>query len=129
MKEKMRVEGAGGGNLLSNIKAQGLSTNAIILIILGIVVLIVLVLGFTMGWNKILPFFPSNNVENIKTTCNTACSTASMYDFCTLPRTLKAPDIPGGAKEFVGNCSFFSTNKDYLKYGIETCSSVTCAAP
>ncbi len=122
-------KGGGGGNLFSNIKAQGLSTNAIILIILGIIVLVVLVLGFTIGWNKILPFFPSNNVENIKTTCNTACSTANTYDFCSLSRTLKASDLPKGGKEFVGNCSFFSTEAAYLKYGIETCSSVSCPTP
>ena len=32
-------------------------------------------------------------------------------------------------KEFVGNCSFFSTEAAYLKYGIETCSSVSCPTP
>lgn len=117
------------GFLSLNTKAQGLSTNAIILIILGIIVLVVLVLGFTIGWGKILPFFPSNNVENIKTMCNTACSTASKYDFCTLTRTLKASDLPSGVKEKIETCNFFSTNADYLKYGIETCSSVSCATP
>ena len=125
----MKGKRDGGMGVFFNTKGQGLSTNAIILIILGIVVLVILILGFTIGWSKILPFFPSNNVENIKTTCGTACSTASTYDFCTLPRTLKASDLPAGGKEFVGNCSFFSTDANYLKYGIETCSSVTCPAP
>ena len=36
-----------------NKKAQGLSTNAIILIVLGVIVLAVLVIGFTMGWDFI----------------------------------------------------------------------------
>lgn len=126
---KDKKGGGGGGHIFSDIKGQGLSTNAIILIILGVVVLVILILGFTIGWSKILPFFPSNNVENIKTTCGTACSTANMYDFCSLPRTLKATDLPAGGKEFVGNCSFFSSDAAYLKYGIGTCSSITCATP
>lgn len=112
---------------MQNKRGQELSTNAIIMIIIGIIVLVVLVLGFTIGWNKLLPFvFSSNNVENIKTACSLACSTVNTYDFCSAPRTLKAEDLPGGIKEKEGNCNFFSSDRDYLKYGIEPCSGVSC---
>jgi len=110
---------------MQNKRGQELSTNAIIMIIIGIIVLVVLVLGFTIGWNKLLPFvFSSNNVENIKTACSLACSTANTYDFCSAPRTLKAEDLPDGEKK--GNCFFFATEPDYSKYGIAPCSGITC---
>jgi hypothetical protein len=109
-----------------NKKGQELSTNAIVLIVIGIIVLVILILGFTIGWNKLLPFFSTNNVENIKTTCSTACATNNLYDYCTLSRTLKADDLPNSAKEFAGNCTFFATDSDYAKYGIENCNSIDC---
>ncbi len=116
-------------------RGQGLSTNAIILIILGVVVLVVVILGFTIGWEKIAPFLKTNNVETIKTSCSVACSTGSTYDFCTLNRTLKADGLPPVGedskvpKKMVGNCFFFSTDANYNKYGIEKCDSITCPTP
>ena len=107
-------------------KGQELSTNAIIMIIIGIIVLVVLVLGFTIGWNKLFPFISSNNVENIKTTCSTACATNNVYDYCSLVRTLKADDLPGG--KTTGNCTWFATDGRYTKYGIEECSGL-CPTP
>lgn len=117
-------------------RGQGLSTNAIILIILGVVVLIILVVGFTLGWGKILPFLPTDNVETIKSSCASACTTGNTYGFCTQERILKADDLPndvGGKvqKKVVGNCSFFSNETNvgyYPKYGIEPCSAITCSS-
>jgi len=106
-------------------RGQGLSVNAIIMIVLGVVVLVVLIIGFTIGWAKLLPFLSTNNVENIKTSCSVACTTGSTYDFCTQSRTLKADDLPTGEEEVVGNCSFFTTG-NYTKYGIGACPSTPC---
>jgi len=39
-----------------NKKAQGMSTSTIILLILRIVILVILILGFTLGWDKIAPW-------------------------------------------------------------------------
>ena len=108
-------------------RGQGLSTSTIILLILGVVILVILVLGFTIGWSKVLPFISSNNVDNIQSTCSTACSTNNAYDYCVLNRTLQASDLPGGAKQFYTNCSFLSTNPTYTKYGIATCPQVDCS--
>lgn len=102
-------------------RGQGLSTNAIILIILGIVVLVVLILGFTIGWGKVIPWISSDNVNAISTQCGVACSTNNVYDFCSKEKTLKADDLPGGVKEVKGNCSFFSTSAAYSAYGIADC--------
>lgn len=109
-----------------NKRGQGLSTNAIILIILGVLVLAVLIVGFTMGWKTIAPWLEKDNVEQIVTSCGVACSTQSVYDYCSRERELKAddlPDTPEGVaqKEVTGNCTFFATDEAYVKYGIKKC--------
>ncbi|MDP2673180.1 MAG: hypothetical protein Q8O84_05190 [Nanoarchaeota archaeon] len=112
-------------------RGQGLSTNAIILIILGVVVLVMLIVGFTVGWSKLAPWISTNNVQTVVTACNTACSTGSVYDYCNLERTLKADDLPEGINEVKGTCQIFSSDEpvngvDYSKYGIEACPTITC---
>jgi len=101
-------------------RGQGLSTNAIILIILGVVVLVVLIVGFTMGWDTIAPWLSKDNVQNIVTSCEVACSTQNVYDYCSRERELKSDDLPDNQKEVSGNCTFFSTDP-YKKYGITEC--------
>ena len=109
-------------------RGQGLSVNMIILIVLGVAVLAVLIVGFTVGWSKLNPFLSANNVNTIVTSCKVACETRSLYDFCTAPRELKADDLPGNVKSIKGNCTFFATNADYGKYGINDCSAITCTS-
>jgi hypothetical protein len=113
---------------LKNKRGQGLSTQAIILIVLGIAVLVVLIIGFTIGWGNIAPWLSGDNVDTIANQCQAACSTMGVYDFCTKPRELKASDLPfdeeGKAqKKVMDTCLFFSTyeNKHGNTYGIEPC--------
>ncbi len=116
----------GANNFLSkNRRGQGLSTNAIILIILGVVVLIVLILGFTMGWKKILPFVSTNNVETIKTSCDIACSTNSAFDYCSVEREVK----DGTNDNFEDTCYNLANSEGYStrNYGIAVCPSITCS--
>lgn len=104
---------------MDNKRGQGMSTSTIILLILGLVILVVLILGFTMGWNKILPWINSNNVETIKTSCEAACSTNSQYDFCTVVR-----DVRDGVNDkFSATCKALATEETYISrgYGISTC--------
>ena len=105
---------------MENKRGQGMSTNTIILLILGIVVLVVLILGFTMGWNKIAPWISGNNVDTIVAACEASCATNSVYDFCVVGRNLKADD--GKLKDVT--CNYLSNNQP--KYGVGACSSVSC---
>ena len=109
-------------NKIESKRGQGLSTNTIILLILGIVILVVLILGFTIGWDKLAPWISKDNVQTIVNQCATACTTGDTYGFCTKPRTLKAE---GG--ETPGTCWYFS-HDSILKerYGVGLCSSVNC---
>ena len=92
---------------MRNKRGQGLSTNAIILIILGVVVLAVLVIGFAVGWDKIAPWISRDNVDNTVTQCENACATRSIYDFCSRKRELKASDLPNNLKKVEGTCRDF----------------------
>jgi hypothetical protein len=77
-------------NLLKSKLAQGLSVTTIVLIVLGILVLVLLIAGFTMGWNRFLPFIKtSNNVDATVTACEIACTTGSEYDYCSVERSVK----------------------------------------
>ena len=101
-----------------NKRGQGLSVNAIILIVLGVVVLAVLVVGFTVGWQKILPFVSTNNVDTLVTTCGIACSTNSQFDFCISKRELKAGD--DSIKDVT--CNYLAEKQK--KYGVDSCGSI-----
>ena len=116
---------------MENKKAQNLSITTIILIILGIIVLVMLILGFTQGWGNIKDWIAaSNNVQQIVTQCSVACAAGSKYDFCSEPRILKAEDLPetdeGSTNKKTANCNYFANKDIYNKYGIEKCSAITC---
>lgn len=100
-------------------RGQGLSTNAIILIILGVVVLSVLIMGFTMGWKNLAPWLPTDNVKTIASACEVACTTDAKYDYCSKPRTLKLE----GEDDISGNCTYFSTIENN-PYGISNCGNI-----
>ena len=102
---------------MKNKRGQGLSTNAIILIILGVVILVVLIIGFTIGWRNIVPWISGSNVNTIVTQCKIACSTSSVYDYCTLERKLTDED----KNEFTETCHDFATNITYGQYGVAEC--------
>ena len=107
-----------------SIKGQGLSVNAIILIILGVVVLVVLILGFTIGWGRILPFVKTNNIQNIVTACETACTTGAEYDFCEASR-----DVSDGVTDkFSSTCKDLSRKTEFEKYGVKDCPGF-CSSP
>jgi hypothetical protein len=124
---------------MKNKKAQEMSTGAIALIILAVIVLVVLVLGFSLGWNKILPFLSSNNVESIHTACTAACTTGSTYDFCTVMRNVKDEN----KNKFKETCNHLATGSVSIPneadptnptvintagYEISSCPSITCPA-
>jgi hypothetical protein len=69
-----------------NKKAQDLSIGTLILIVLGIVVLVLLILGFSMGWSnlweKINIFGGGSSVGDIATSCTIAVTQANQYAYC-----------------------------------------------
>ncbi|MCH8945895.1 MAG: hypothetical protein IIA85_03160 [Nanoarchaeota archaeon] len=104
-----------------NKRGQGLSVNAIILIVLGVVVLAVLIAGFALGWKNIAPWLGGgNNVDTLVTTCGVACSTNSQFDFCIAKKDLKAGD--DSIKDVT--CNYLAEKQK--KYGVASCASISC---
>lgn len=101
-----------------------MSISTIILLILGLVILVVLILGFTIGWSKMLPWIGGNNLDSIQNSCMVACSTNNQYDFCSLDKTVK----DGVNEKFEATCSELSTNQVYISrgYGIDVCPDISC---
>jgi len=112
---------------MNNKRGQGLSTNAIVLIVLGVIVLAVLILGFAVGWSKVLPFLSSDNIDDIKTSCQIACSTDGEFDFCSVKRELKADGV--NLKDVT--CNYLAQRQSahgIVDGGVEVCGSISCNA-
>ena len=106
-----------------NKKAQGLSTSTIILLVLGIIILVVLVLGFRSGWKPLSELMGGkNNLDTIATSCNSACTTSSKYNYCSVMKEVKDGKNP----KFEATCNDLATNPVYTSrnYGIPTCPSL-----
>lgn len=71
---------------MKNKKGQDLSIGTLILIVLGIVVLVLLILGFTMGWEnlweKINIFGGTSSVGDVVTACRLAQTSQDKYTLC-----------------------------------------------
>jgi len=107
--------------LFKDKRAQGMSITTIILIILGLIVLVVLIVGFTAGWTNIKEFIaPSNNVDKIVQQCSIACSTNQKFAFCSEKRELKSVD------EKLEDVTCYSLAEKKRVYGIEKCPVIDC---
>ena len=86
-----------------NKKGQEMSVTTLILIIIGIVLLVVLILGFTMGWqnlwNKINILGGTSNIETVIQACNLAATSDSTYSYCSEFKQIKV----SGKTEYL-NC-------------------------
>jgi len=107
---------------MRNKRGAAMAINTIILLVIGIAVLVMLILGFTMGFSKVLPFLSSENVQSIVEGCRTACLTSAKYAYCTQNRTL----IDESENPYIGSCLQFTTNDSLKVFGIEECPSITC---
>ena len=105
---------------LLNKRGQGMSTNTIILIILGLIVLVVLIIGFTQGWDSIAPWISGSNVDSISQACGVACSTGQTFGFCTTKRDVKTEEQ---TYEDV-TCNYLAEEMPNL--GIEPCAEIQC---
>lgn len=93
----------------------------LIMLILGVIVLVVLAGGFVIGWNKLLPWLSSNNIETVVTQCQVACTTNSQYGFCSQNRT-----VNDGENELYKN-NITCAQLVETSIGVASCPQVPCA--
>jgi hypothetical protein len=71
---------------MQNKRGQGLEVSTLILIVLGVIILVLLVLGFSMGWGnlweKVNIFQGGSSIESVIQGCKVAVSSASTYSYC-----------------------------------------------
>ena len=70
-------------------KAQELSITTLVLIVLGVVILVLLILGFTQGWDWIISKFsilPGQSLETVAQSCNIAAQGGLAIDFCSFKK-------------------------------------------
>lgn len=112
-----------------NKKGAEMTIGTIIIIVLALIVLVILVYGFSTGWTnlweKITGFGGGKiNVQTIVQSCQLACTTSSEYDYCKQRKLIEDADVDGkpdtprnvNCKELEG-----------AKYGLEVCDTVSCA--
>ena len=76
-----------------NKKGAELAIGTIVLIILALVVLVVVIYGFTVGWGNLFQNLIGYgggqvNVQTIVSSCQVSCSTQSVYDYCSKRRNV-----------------------------------------
>ena len=78
---------------LLNKRGQEMTLGTIIAIVLGLVVLIFLIYGFSTGWSnfweRITGYSGGSNVDTIRSACTLACSSQRQYDYCEEDRNVK----------------------------------------
>lgn len=107
--------------MFNNKRGQDLSIGTLILIILGVIVLVLLILGFSMGWgnlwSKINIFGSTNDVSSVVTACKLAVTSNSNYDYCQNFKKVKVND-----ETMYVNCDY-----DVVKEGLAG-QTLNCAA-
>ena len=106
-----------------NKRAQGMSTQTVILLILGLIILVVLIVGFSTGWKGFKKILASSNVDSIVEDCATSCSLQNTYDFCSGERTLRAAEDD---LEVSTSCYVLANSDKFDKYKVDSCSQIDC---
>ena len=109
---------------MNNKKGAQLAIGTIIMIILGLVVLVVVIYGFTVGWGNVTDKLfgitgGDVNVQSVIQSCELSCSIGSSYDFCTRERDVVFEE--GGDSEKM-TCRTLS----FKGIGLDTCDKVSC---
>jgi len=105
-----------------NKKAQGMSTNTIILLILGLVILVVLVLGFSSGWAMFKNVASPTNVDKVADECASVCSLDQTFSFCSAERTVR---INEEKLELKTTCEVLSILPQFKSY-VQDCPGIQC---
>jgi hypothetical protein len=108
---------------MKSTKGQGMSTNTIILLILGLVILVALIWGFATGWTSFKTITNPTNVDSLVEDCQTACGLNQKFSYCSADRTL---NVLEEKLEVETSCAVLATLPAFDKYGIEACPSIDC---
>ena len=114
-------------------KKGDMTIGTLIAIILGLVVLVLLIVGFTGGWNNFMDKLNifgggKSTLSDVEAACSLACSTGSKVDYCSIKQNLQE-----GGYSVKMTCNELEERKgsiylggEKITLGIEPCSAVDC---
>ena len=107
-------------------RGQELSIGTLVLIVIGVIVLVLLVLGFSMGWSNLfakIGIYQGGDVASVATACELATSSQSKDAYCEC-KTVKLE----GGKTCKVHCESVNV-KPLVSNKMEegTCKSINCA--
>ncbi len=110
-------------NLLKSKKAAEMTIGTIIVIILALVVLVVIIYGFTTGWGNLWQKITGlgggkADIQTHVQACQLACTTSAKVDYCK-ERNVTFDD---GTKKSM-KCNDIAIDP---KYGLDACTSINC---
>jgi len=107
-----------------NSKGQGMSTNTIVLLILGLIILVALIFGFATGWKGFVKIISPTNVDSVVDDCASVCGLGNQYSYCSGERILRVNEDD---LEVTSSCAVLA-GLDYFKqrYGIGACPAINC---
>ena len=106
-------------------RGQGLSITTLILIIIGVVILVVLIFGFTAGWGNIKEWIaPSGNADKVVTTCRVACASNDKFAWCEEDLVLER----SGEADTDGQSCDEWADGNLVDIGVVDCQAILCGA-
>src|SRR4030042_200589 len=111
---------------MKNKKGAEMTIGTIIVIILALVVLVILIYGFSTGWSnlweKINVFGGGkSNVQTIIQACQLACTTSSDYNYCKTQKLIEDANGDGKMATRSVNCENLANEP---KYGLAKCEAI-----
>ncbi len=92
-----------------NKRGQELSIGTLVLIVLGVIVLVLLVLGFSMGWQNLfskIGIYQGSDLSSMVAACKVAVASQSTVSYCEF----KSVRLSDGKKEI--NCEYNDVEKE-----------------
>ncbi len=113
--------------MITEKRGQGLSVQAIVVVILALVVLVSLIYGFSVGWGNFFDFIPSNdsNIAEEVRKCQLACASGDRTAYCNLQRNITfGDDITGTG--LASGTNYTCGGLQTKNVGLDSCSTITC---
>jgi len=115
-------------------KGAEMTIGTIVMIILALVVLVVIIYGFTTGWSNLFDKIKNigggeDNVGTIVSACELSCATSDEYGYCTNKRAIKF-EVDGDMKSVKATCDDLAKEKEFETIKLPStnleCSQLTC---
>ena len=106
-----------------NKKGQELSIGTLVLIILGVIVLVLLVLGFSIGWENLfskIGIVQGSDLSAMVSSCKVAVASQSQGSYCEF----KKVKLSDGTKEI--NCEYSEVQNELGEQKLTACNVKYC---